>query len=541
MRFRQTMKPDLFSNKLFIPDGTPEPDALQRITHLGIGAHQDDLEFMAFHGILACFAREDHWFGGVTCTNGAGSSRTGPYADFTDEQMMAIRRRGTEHRRRHRWLCRDVPARLSQQRGEKPDRSGAEKRSDGNPHRHPAGSRLHPQPRRQARHPHRRDRRRACRRCANCRATSGPKQVIGCEVWRDLDWLPDDDKVLMDVSGRDNLAAALNGVFDSQIAGGKRYDLATLGRRAANCHLLRLPRHGRRHPARLRPRPHPAGGGRVAWTSSTMSAASSTNSRPTSAANSANDSGHPDGNHHPTHARGRHRRRRAHHRPPAARKARRRARPRHRQHAAAALSRCSSHEARLEPVTTFNLDEYIGLPREHPQSYHSFMWENLFRHVNIRAGEHPHPGRQRDGHPGVLRRLRGTTSAPPAASTCRCSASAPTATSASTSRPRRWPRAPASRRSPRRRAATTPASSAARTQVPLHVITMGIGTIMEARQNLLLAFGENKADAVAGTVEGPITAINPASILQMHPVAKVCLDEPAACRAPAGGLLPLGL
>jgi LmbE family N-acetylglucosaminyl deacetylase len=54
-------------------------EALARITHLGIGAHQDDLEFMAFHGILACFRmRDDRWFGGVTCTNGAGSSRTGP-------------------------------------------------------------------------------------------------------------------------------------------------------------------------------------------------------------------------------------------------------------------------------------------------------------------------------------------------------------------------------------------------------------------------------------------------------------------------------
>ena len=57
---------------------------------------------------------------------------------------------------------------------------------------------------------------------------------------------------------------------------------------------------------------------------------------------------------------------------------------------------------------------------------------------------------------------------------------------------------------------------------------MGIGTIMEARQNLLLAFGPNKARAVAEAVEGPITSINPASILQMHPVVKVCLDEPAA-------------
>jgi LmbE family N-acetylglucosaminyl deacetylase len=61
-----------------------------------------------------------------------------------------------------------------------------------------------------------------------------PQKVWGCEVWRNLDWLPDVDKVLMDVSGHENLAAALNGVFDSQIAGGKRYDLATLGRRRAN-------------------------------------------------------------------------------------------------------------------------------------------------------------------------------------------------------------------------------------------------------------------------------------------------------------------
>jgi len=61
-----------------------------------------------------------------------------------------------------------------------------------------------------------------------------PRHVWGCEVWRNLDWMPDPAKVLMDVSGRAHLAAALNGVFDSQIAGGKRYDLATSGRRTAN-------------------------------------------------------------------------------------------------------------------------------------------------------------------------------------------------------------------------------------------------------------------------------------------------------------------
>jgi LmbE family N-acetylglucosaminyl deacetylase len=66
---------------------------LQRITHLGIGAHQDDLEFMAFHGVVACYHSDAQWFGGVTCTNGGGSARTGPYANCTDTQMMAIRRR----------------------------------------------------------------------------------------------------------------------------------------------------------------------------------------------------------------------------------------------------------------------------------------------------------------------------------------------------------------------------------------------------------------------------------------------------------------
>ena len=78
--------------EVFIPNGNAVPDALARVTHLGIGAHQDDLEFMAFHGIIACFGREDKWFGGVTCTNGKGSSRTGPYAELSDEQIAAIRR-----------------------------------------------------------------------------------------------------------------------------------------------------------------------------------------------------------------------------------------------------------------------------------------------------------------------------------------------------------------------------------------------------------------------------------------------------------------
>ena len=79
------------SADLFIPDETEPSQALGRTTHLGVGAHQDDLEVMALHGILACYKQPQKWFGGVTVTNGAGSSRTNEYADYTDEQMQVVR------------------------------------------------------------------------------------------------------------------------------------------------------------------------------------------------------------------------------------------------------------------------------------------------------------------------------------------------------------------------------------------------------------------------------------------------------------------
>jgi LmbE family N-acetylglucosaminyl deacetylase len=218
---------------IFIPDGKSQSEALSRVTHLGIGAHQDDLEFMAFHGILNCFARDDRWFGGVTCTNGAGSSRGGPYAAFTDDRMMAIRRQeqntaatvggfgamiqldypsSAVKRATDPSLKQDLIEILTVTRPEVVYTHNPADKHDTH-----IGVTIA-----------------ALKAMREMPRDLRPKQVIGCEVWRNLDWLPDSQKVLMDVSGRDNLAAALNGVFDSQIAGGKRYDLATLGRRAAN-------------------------------------------------------------------------------------------------------------------------------------------------------------------------------------------------------------------------------------------------------------------------------------------------------------------
>lgn len=227
------MKPNNPSAAIFIPDGKPLSEALPRITHLGIGAHQDDLEFMAFHGILACFAREDCWFGGVTCTNGAGSSRSGPYADFTDERMMAIRREE-----------QNTAAVIGQYAAMiQLDYPSSAVKSPTDPSLNNDLREILTNARPQVVYTHNPADKHdthigvtiaALQAMRELPRDQRPQQVIGCEVWRDLDWLADDQKVLMDVSGRDNLAAAINGVFDSQIAGGKRYDLAILGRRAAN-------------------------------------------------------------------------------------------------------------------------------------------------------------------------------------------------------------------------------------------------------------------------------------------------------------------
>jgi LmbE family N-acetylglucosaminyl deacetylase len=219
--------------EIFIPDGISTNDALTRITHLGIGAHQDDLEFMAFQGILTCFAHDDQWFGGVTCTNGVGSSRTGPYADFTNDRMMEIRR----HEQNTAAATGNYGAMIQLDYPSSAIKSSADLRLTEDLYQILTATKPHiiythnPADKHDTHLAVTISAIQAMRRIPR---EHRPKQVIGCEMWRALDWLPDAHKILMDVSEGDRLAAALNGVFPSQIAGGKRYDLAVLGRRAAN-------------------------------------------------------------------------------------------------------------------------------------------------------------------------------------------------------------------------------------------------------------------------------------------------------------------
>lgn len=222
---------------IYIPDGAALEQALGRTTHLAVSAHQDDLEIMAVHGILACFGQPDQWFTGVVCTNGAGSPRSGLYADYTDDQMQRVRvqeqRTAAQIGQYAAMLQLDYPSSavkdpantqpdddlLEILRATRPQvvyvHNPADKHAT---HVGVAASLL-----------------RAIRRLP---ADERPDALYGCEVWRNLDWLPDERKVVLDVSAHENLAAALVGVFDSQVAGGKRYDLATLGRRRANATYL---------------------------------------------------------------------------------------------------------------------------------------------------------------------------------------------------------------------------------------------------------------------------------------------------------------
>jgi LmbE family N-acetylglucosaminyl deacetylase len=223
-------KPDA---SVFVPDGLAVEDAFRRVTHLAVGAHQDDCEIMAFHGIQKCFTSKDLWFGAVTCTNGGGSPRAGEYAAFSDEDMAALRRREQEKAavlgnygalvqlNYSSAQVKDVgTGRLRSDlvkvlRAVRPEVVYAHNPADKHDtHLAVAFTTIA-----------------ALRELA---PEERPTAVYGCEVWRGLDWMDDADKVALDVSRRETLSMALVGVYDSQVEGGKRYDLATAGRRRAN-------------------------------------------------------------------------------------------------------------------------------------------------------------------------------------------------------------------------------------------------------------------------------------------------------------------
>ena len=178
-------------------------------------------------------------------------------------------------------------------------------------------------------------------------------------------------------------------------------------------------------------------------------------------------------------------------------------------------------------VTTFNLDEYVGLPVNHPQSYHYFMHEHFFRHVNIPPDSINIPSGTTSNYPafcqwyeqrieecgGIDLQILGI------GSDGHIAFNEPTSSLSSRTRLKTLSK-------------QTIDDNARffedRESVPIYAITMGVGTILDARKLVLVASGEAKAEAIAQAVEGPVTSVITASAIQLHQDATVIVDDEAA-------------
>ena len=221
------------SSEIYVPDDVAIEKALSRTTHMGIGAHQDDIEIMAYHGILECFGKTDRHFTSVSVTNGAGRPRDDLYKDYTDEAMQRVRRQEQKKAAfvgeysAHIFL--DYPSAVTKDKNNR--RVTEDLKQIINLARPEVIYTHNPADKHDT---HVATVLRVIEAIRSLPPEGRPRHLYGCEVWRALDWLGDKDKVVFDVEGHENLALALLGVFDSQICGGKRYDLATMGRRRAN-------------------------------------------------------------------------------------------------------------------------------------------------------------------------------------------------------------------------------------------------------------------------------------------------------------------
>lgn len=178
-------------------------------------------------------------------------------------------------------------------------------------------------------------------------------------------------------------------------------------------------------------------------------------------------------------------------------------------------------------VVTFNMDEYIGLPESHPQSYHSFMHENFFNHIDIPAeninllnGNAPDTdaecARYEDkikAYGGVQLFMGGV------GNDGHIAFNEPGSSLASRTRVKTL--------TPETRIANSRFFDNDINKVPKYALTVGVGTLMDAKELLILATGHNKAMAVQQAVEGSVNHMWTITCVQIHPKAIVVCDEPA--------------
>lgn len=202
-------------------------------TCMGIGAHQDDLEIMAAHGIVTAYKNDKKGFVGVVVADGAGSPRSGEYARISDAQMAVLRKEEQKEAARiGEYACLAMLNYPSREIKDFSEQNLQEDLYRLLMHFRPQTVYIHNLC---DVHPtHVATARKAIDAMRRMDKNLRPQAVYGMEVWRDLDWLPEDEKLVFDLSAHKDLQLKLIRVFRTQIAGGKAYDDGIIGRRQAN-------------------------------------------------------------------------------------------------------------------------------------------------------------------------------------------------------------------------------------------------------------------------------------------------------------------
>lgn len=224
------LQPD---SQIYFPEGPGNDLQLTKTTHLGVGAHQDDLEIFAIHGILEAIDDPNQHFTGVTVTDGRGAPRSGTYAEMSDDELWQIRmeeqKKAAEIGNYNAQFLLNYPSKTVKSQDARDVIEDLKRilavTSPATIYTHNLADKH--------------DTHVAVTLCLiqalwELNPPLNDIKLYGCEVWRDLDWLPDELKITLDASKHIDLQEELLKVFESQIAGGKRYDLATMGRRLAN-------------------------------------------------------------------------------------------------------------------------------------------------------------------------------------------------------------------------------------------------------------------------------------------------------------------
>jgi len=219
--------------EVYIPDDFSINNALERTTHLAIAAHPDDIEIIAAGPIIECFKVPDLWFTGIVVTSGRNSPRSGKFQDFSDDEMRLVRiqeqKIAAQIGQYGALVLLDYESESvkdSNQQSVIDDITRLFETTDPNYiYTHNLADKHDT---------HVAVTLRVIQAIRRLPDQKNIRKVFGSEMWRDLDWVLDNEKVLFDLSSHEELQLALIKVYESQIEGGKRYDLATIGRRRAN-------------------------------------------------------------------------------------------------------------------------------------------------------------------------------------------------------------------------------------------------------------------------------------------------------------------